>query len=396
MKNKFVLLVLACLVLSVNMVSAANIGVSPASLDFDDVLRGGYAQDSLIVTVDTEEPVGISLDKRGEIAEWINFSESNFSVSRDNPKQLEVYIRPPENMPNGNYSGFISVKTRELGEGQEGHAVGVVRSSLDLGVDVEITDIQDISCNVVNAKVNSVEKGDEIVFDLQINNRGNVIIEPSVDIKIWDSNQQNIVKEESFKGEGILPSLEETRTFRVPSGDMELGQYWADISVLECYSQLTKTFDVLEPGALKAEGEILRIITKKNASVGETIPIEVLFKNTGEKEVEARFRGSVSREGDIVQILESEKEIVSTSNTNKFSFYFTPEKEGEHIIRGRVHYSGKKTFEKVTKFDAISNNKAKEIVMGGIYVILGGLIIVLFRKVVKEKRSYLNSVKNIK
>lgn len=397
MKGRFMLLGIVFLFILISpFMSSANVGISPASLEFDDVLRGGYAQDTITVSVDTEDPVEIHLDKRGEISEWVNFSENNFSVSKSDPHQLDVYIRPSDDIPNGNYSGFISVKTRELGEGQEGHAVGVVRSALDLDVSAEITDIQDTSCSVVKTNVDSVEKGDDIVFDLEIENNGNVIIEPTVDMKIRDKDQQNVVKEESFTGEEILPSLEETRSFRVSSRDMELGQYWADISVLECYSESTKTFDILEQGALKAEGKILGIVTKENISAGETIPIEVLFKNTGEKEVDARFKGSVSKDGNIVQILESEKERVDSSKTNEFDFYFTPEKEGNYIIKGRVHYAGKKTFEETTSFEAYSKSKTKEILMGAVYVLLGGMIIVLFRKIVQERKSYQNSVKRIK
>lgn len=397
MINKYALIAgVVLLVFLAPLVSGVNVGVSPASLSFDNVLRGGYMQDSIIVSVDSEEPVGIYLDKRGEISEWLDFSENNFSVSKSNPHQLDVFVRPPEDIPNGNYSGYVSVKTKELGDSQEGHAVGVIRSSIDLSVNVEVTDMENINCKVFKTKVDSVEKGDDIVFDLEIENRGNVILEPSVNIKIWDNNQQNVVREESFIGKGISPPLKEERNFRISSGDMDLGQYWAEVSVLECYSQSTKTFDILEPGALKAQGRILGIVTKEKISTGETIPIEVLFKNTGEKEVDARFEGSVSKDGKILQLLESEKEVVSTSETNKFSFYFTPEKEGKYIIKGRVYYSGKKTFEEIASFNAISKNSFKEAFIWFIYVILGGFILILLRKIIIERRSYLNTIKKSK
>ena len=88
-------------------INAANIGVSPATINFKNVLRGGYSERGVIITIDSEKPVGIEVNPRGEVAEWLNFSSVNFSIIKNEPYQLIISVSPPEDIPNGNCTGFL-------------------------------------------------------------------------------------------------------------------------------------------------------------------------------------------------------------------------------------------------------------------------------------------------
>lgn len=391
-KTKLLAFLLA-LALFFPFISAANIGISPATINFENVMRNGYAERIIVISADSVEPIKIELQPRGDIVEWINYSEESFEVSRDEPYYLRVSINPDIDTPNGNYSGFLRVMTSATGEDLEGHAVGKIRSTLDLSIKVEVTDVEVIECDVSNVKVSSVEKGDDILISMDVLNRGNVRLYPQVFFNVWDFDQTEVLFDDSFYGKEILPTTEEPLEFRVKSNFFDIGQHWSEISVPDCVYESLLTFDVLEEGSLSASGLLLSILSKKSADVKETVPVEVNFKNVGEKEVEAYFKGKVTRDGKIIQVLESEKSFVPVEEIEKFQFYFTPQKSGKHIISGRVYYAGKKTFESSASVEVGSGSFSFAPLIYGVFILA---IFVLFYKIRKERKLYLKKLEYLK
>lgn len=377
------------LIIIVNLlyVSSANIGVSPANVYFKDVLRGGYAERIVTITVDSEEPTKISLEPRGEIVDWISFEEKEFEVSRNKPYYLKIILQPPVDIPNGNYTGFLRVTTSSKNKGVEGQATGVINAALDLYLEVKITDVEFSSCRAWDFQVESVEKGDDILFKVKVLNEGNVRLYPTIKIDMWDQERTELVKQVEFSEDMIIPTTEKELNIKVESSDMNLGQYWAEITSIECYAAQTLTFDILEEGALKAQGNLLRISSPTWIKVDDTTIIEALFENTGEKNVNARFKGEITLGSRVIQILESELSSVSIGEIETFKFYFTPRKEGKYIVTGMVFYDGKRTFEKST----VINVEKKGFDIGVIrtiliYLILLIVIAYLAYKIKKEKR----------
>jgi hypothetical protein len=394
--NKIGILIFLIGIILLNNVNGANIGISPARLYFEEVLRGGYSEKIVTITVDSEEPIEVSIKPRGDIENWLNFSEEVFNVSKDNPYQLSLSVTPPLDIPNGNYTGFIKFSTSALGRPIEKHATGLIRTTLDLYLEVEITDIEVRKCRVSNFKVQSVEKGDPIIFLMNIENQGNIRMKPRINIDIWDQEQISVVKSIEYSEQEVIPTKKQETMITVPSNDLEIGQYWAEITSFDCGGSQTLTFDVLEIGALKAEGILSDIITETWMDVDETTDIKVLFKNTGEKAVNAMFRGKINRGEDIIDILESERTLVLIDESKDFIFYFTPREPGKYIVSGRVFYDSKRTYEK----SSIINVRRKGLVFSSflmplIYLVLIILISLLLYKIRKEKKAYSNKLKKI-
>jgi len=379
--------------LVISGVSARSIvGISPGAVHFKDVLRGGYAERHVTISVDSGKEIGLEIEPRGEIEEWLEFNQS-LVVSDDKPARLFISVSPPSDVPNGNYTGFLRVSTDALGEVPPGHAVAAVRADIDIAITVEITDQEIVGCFARNFRVESVERGDDIVFEASVSNEGNIRLRPTIKIDIWDQEQITLVRNVELRGEEILPTREKALEFSLPSDDFELDQYWADVEIIECYSGDTLTFDVLEPGALKANGILRKIFTVPWAEIGETIEIIVDFENVGEKDVNAKFRGKITRDGEIVRLLESEEIIAPISELTNFSFFFTPENEGKYIASGRVFYDKKRTFEGSTIFHVRPNIFTfKEILLTLVYVILIVVIGFLFYRVKKERKKYLRKI----
>lgn len=382
---RMIILVVALLSL-LSFVSSANIGISPANVYFKDVLRGGYSERTVIITIDSDEPTRVSLQTRGEVADWISFEEEEFEVSKNKPYYLKVIVEPPSDIPNGNYSGFLRVTTSSEGEGKAGQATGIINAALDLYLEVEITDIEYSSCRAWNFNVESAEKGDDILFKVNIYNQGNIRLYPTIKIDIWDRDRISILKQVEFSEDMIIPTTEKEIIIPVSSSDLEIGQYWAEVTSVECFASETLTFDVLEEGALKSQGVLLSVISPPWIKVGDTTLIEALFENTGEKTVNARFKGEITLGNKVVQILESDLNQVNIGKRETFKFYFTPRSEGKYIVNGVVFYDGKRTFEKTTVINVertgLTWSTIKTIL---IYLILLIAIAYLAYRIKKEK-----------
>jgi len=380
----------------VELTNASILGVSPGNINFEDVLRGGYAERIVYVSLGSEEEVRVLLEPRGEVADWLNFSEEEFWVSKDSPKNLLVSVLPPEDIPNGNYTGHIRFSVDPLSSDiEEGRAVGVIRTVIDVTINVEVTDIQYLDCRARNFQISTIEQGEDIVLSVDVLNRGNVRLRPRVEAEIWDQDMLTLIDTFSERGEEIFPTREETLIFKISSQNLEIMQYWTEISVIDCLDSEFLTFDVLEPGALRSEGRLKKIYSTLWTKVEETIPIHAEFENIGEKNVLARFTGEITLGGRVIQILESEEIFVNSGEAENFTFFFTPENPGRHIISGRVFYDRKRTFESSTVVNVEGSRFRENILM--IFIYSASILIILFLlyKIKIEKKKHVQKFESL-
>lgn len=389
MRHKWIILALAFVVLLASDAAAQSIiGVSPGNVDLKNVLRGGYAERAITVTVDSESPVKVKLEPRGDIVSWLDFSTLELEVSRGSPGRPVIYVTPPTDVPNGNYTAFLRVRTEEINpEGKQGHATGKILAALDVVITVEITDLEVFACEAKNFKIDSVEKGEELKIELDFLNKGNIRVSPKVVVDIWDLEYSQIVKTLDLVGSEVLPTKTEKVAFSADTNELEVMQYWAEVSAVECYASEVLTFDIFEPGTLRAEGIITGIASMTWTSEGEIVPITVNFKNTGEKEIVSQFKGQITLDGKIVQLLEGEQTSVPVNEATNFTFFFTPGKEGKYIVSGRVFYEKKRTFEAST----VVNVTAKDSLMKKAFLVIAYIafsivVLMLLYKIRKEKR----------
>ena len=397
MKNKKLLIISLVLFSIMPLVSSTNIGVSPATAFFPDVLRGGYAERPITITADSTEKIFVEASLRGEIADWITLEETNFEI-KGGRHQLMVSVTPPSDTPNGNYSGFITIKTPTSASGSAGYATGIVLPTLDVHVVVQVTDKEATSCKATNFQVSSVEVGEDITFYLDVLNTGNIKIFPTITFDIWNQELTSIVKQEEVSNNEIVPTKKETFKIKIPSKGLEIGQYWVDVSALECFASQTLTFDILEVGALKAYGVLERIFANPWAETDEIVPIKISFRNKGEKDLSAKFSGKIMHNNKVVQLLESDVPLdVVIDELSEFEFYFTPRKPGRYIISGRVFYDGKRTYEQSA---VVNVTKGKitfiDVLKVAAYIILIGLILVLIAKIHKERKLYSSKMRKVR
>lgn len=383
----YVFLFVLISILFVQIVSSQGImGVSPGNYKFENVLRGGYAERPFTVTFSSETPVEASIYPEGDIKSWINLSTNRSIVSKNSPLRFIASILPPTDIPNGNYTGVLRVMSSQINQrSSTGRAAGNVIASLDVVITVEITDREIVRCQSMNFVAKSAEKGEDLEFSMRLTNTGNVRLKPRLSVDLWNVEQTNIVKSNTFIGKEVLPTRTEDMTFYMPTDDLDIAQYWVEMHSLDCLDSQLLTVDVLEPGALKSQGIFKEIIALPKIPLKETAEIIAVFENIGEKSVDTQFRGQISQNGKIVQILESEKINVKVGEIANFSFFFTPKKVGDYMIDGRFFYDKKRTFELSKLISAYRTGiSVKFILTSIVYLIIILAVFYLYLKIRKE------------
>lgn len=354
---KFALLFFSCLLASICTVSAVDIGLSPATAGFHKMLRGGYASRYVTLSTSIPQPLTAHYTVYGEVKDWISLdvNGTTFVLSRDEPFRLKVMVTPPDDIQNGDYSGYIRIITDKLGD-LEGGTGSVVRAAVSLQLKVEITGEEILACRAGAFSIPSVEVGYPLDVSYTVINDGNVKLKPRVEVDIWDQFRENLLYSDEFFEETVLQTEQERITKRVVL-ELPVGQYWANLNVVECGISQLLTFSVLEKGAIADDGDLLAVKTKPWVHVGEIVPITAMFRNNGDRSVFAVFRAGISYNDQIIHLIETSELEVAKYEYANFTEFFTPQYPGKFVVSGRVHYNKKITYEKGTVMNVMPEER---------------------------------------
>ena len=102
------LFIFLILILFSSGVSAITIGVSPGVVNFNNVLKGGYAEHPVTISTNSPNNITVTYTILGDIKDWITINEkSPFIMSLSSPKEIKIIVRPPKDTQNGNYQARI-------------------------------------------------------------------------------------------------------------------------------------------------------------------------------------------------------------------------------------------------------------------------------------------------
>lgn len=346
MKAQKINLFIVVFMILVMPVYGVGIGLTPAKINITDVLRGGYAEASIKISTDSENNVSItrSVDD-SEIKDWLSFEPvGNYIITKSSPLRLKVIVNPPSDIRNGVYRGRIRFSVGASGkfEGSTG-SIAIAAVASDLFINIVDTEI--LKCTMLGASATNVEKGDDAEFIVNIKNEGNVRFKPKINIDIWDQSQENIIKTIEYGETEVKPTIKQDIVVGMSTKNLNIAQYWAEVSAEECGQTKLLTFDVMERGTITTSGVLLAIKNKVWSYVGEIITITAVFQNTGQKKVSAKFKGNIKLDNQLIEILESEELDVGVGEIAEFIMHFTPENPGRYKVNGRFFYDKKQTFE---------------------------------------------------
>ena len=356
-----------------------SIGAGPSTIQFSDVIKGGYAEDYFNVATSGGENLTCTAKVSGPIKDWIALdSGDGFILVPDTIKRVKVILQPPADIANGEYYGKINVvaaPTSQVGSGA-GMAVG---AGVEINVRVMVTGEQKISFPTEGVAVSDTELSYPIKFNVVITNTGNVKVSPPIEIEISDKITGVTKKTFTYTQTEVFPTKRQEIIFTVPSTGLDVGQYNAKVKVNT--DEQTVSFNIMPKGTLALSGRLLQVYLNKIwVETGETVKITGAFKNEGDLQiekaklvVEAYLIDEKYQTEKLVKTVESEPLDVAVGESIDLSTYFTPEKDGRYRIRGVIMYSGKQTSAK----ESVLNVNPRPANYTPYYITIGVLVILI-------------------
>lgn len=356
------IILIICLSL-IPAIAFAGVGLSPSTVYFEKMVRGGYAEKYITVSNPTDEDVSITVAVEGEISGWFDIEPKNFNLSGIGFKIVRVIARPPSNIPNGVYRGRVLIISKPVmpPEAPQGSVIRVA-SVVAADALVEVSDVQLMRYNVEKLDLPSTEECRPIIITAYVRNTGNVNVTPSFHIEIKSLAGQ-LVKSYDYKAElPILPTTSKTIFIRVPyeiehfkcipegTYIAEITAYTDDGSVMD---KSSIKFKIYKRGVLTVAGELIELKAPKNITLGEVAKVEALFKNTGQIPVAAKLNVEVYSGGRLVQTLSSDPVEVYMGGVNPLTVYFKPGFPGKYTLSAIANFEQKTSNVLQTEIDVL-------------------------------------------
>ena len=172
--KKTIIILSLMLVLSSFVVYASGLGVAPATLNFEDVLVGSVIEKEISIQNPGEEAISVSIEVYGELKDWINL---DYIV--EIPAKSDVKVKASLNPTlTGEFSSKL--KFRVIGDGE---GIGLF-PGVDTNIIATVIDEEIVLGEVTKILTKDEEYGELVVFDLGFTNKGNVAVNPLVNIYI--------------------------------------------------------------------------------------------------------------------------------------------------------------------------------------------------------------------
>lgn len=327
-------------------------GVLPAVISLDNALKGEqYYKRNIRIINGNDNATTFKLITEGQIKNWIKFYKiddenlenpiKEITITGVTKERINVVFQIPEIISNGLYEGNIYVETIN----SEDPKLTGVNIRLPISVFIEVIGDQILAGEVLGIETTDVEVGQELTFEIDFKNTGNVIATPQIIINISregypiDSIIYKDAQVDVDSGKFIIPNW---NTF-----NLEPGKYIANITVIlgdNILHQEDVYFEIYPRGTLTRKGEIIDFYYEGDLSIENTIKIFTKFKNTGAVELPAKFYLEVYKNNNLAEVLESSEEpIVQIGESYLFSTYLKIKEEGKYYLEGYVVYGNNKT-----------------------------------------------------
>ena len=329
-----------------------GVGLSPASVDIENMMRGGYAERYLTVSNPTDDAMTLSVSVDGPISGWVTSEPQSVNITGIGYRIIKIAVRPPNTIPNGVYRGELLVVARpQVPPIMEGGSSVSVASLVIASASVQITDVQLLRYNVESVTVDDTEECRPIIANINLRNTGNVNVTPRFAVEIRSRATGEVLQKYEEKSGSTLPTQTASAMLKVPYKLEQFkcipeGLYTAHIVSYEGGSIMDTSdlsFRIYPRGTLTVGGEIMRLDIPNNATLGEIIKIGGVFKNTGQIPVTAKLNAEIYSGGRLVNTVSSDPTDVITGGVSTLTAYFTPTSGGKYRILASAVFEEKST-----------------------------------------------------
>jgi hypothetical protein len=223
---------------------AGAIGQVTQPIVIKDVLRGQTVQADLILLNSGTKVIVYDLSAEGAIAKWAKFYKTDdltnpittIQVSTTSTMGCVVKLVVPQDTPNGTYEGQVIITTALSKDETSKEGTAQLRMKVGRDVSITVTDQEILKFTTMIFPVKyAVANGDPIQIKITYDNQGNVLIKPTVDLKITKDRQAvfNAIYPYPEGDEGVIPFTQKTiPLIEWPTGGQSNGTYEAVVEIL--------------------------------------------------------------------------------------------------------------------------------------------------------------------
>jgi hypothetical protein len=359
--------------------SAATAAMTPTA-EFDNILRGGYAQQEFSVPLEGRAFNNVLTS--GAIKDWLKIE--NVAVV-DNMINFKLVVQPPVDAMLGRHEGFVITNTIAT----PGGISSTISASAAIKVAVEITANEIKQIDITSITASDSEQGSPIEIKAKIANSGNIVAKPLISVAILDSSRNEIKQVSSLLE--LLPTVEEGYSVFVPSEGLAVSQYYAKITALldgAFVKEVTLPFEIRQTGSMAKAGELIKLIADQSVLVNATVQLNAEFSNTGQLPVFAKFAGEIWLADKLIGAIEGAPAAVGIGEQKLLTAEFIPKEIGLYKIKAHADYDGRQTADSYIFIDSRTSLKspvalslnAAVLVFWAILAIAIGVIVLRRRK----------------
>lgn len=356
-------------------------GAAPSHLAYGGVVRGEPITRTLTLQNGGDAPADVVLAAVDGIGHWLDLPREPLHVAPASALRVDLTLRVPQDAPNADYGGNVTATQTPRHNVSSGSGVNVALA-VRIGLAATLGGPQVVDLRAGELAVEPAEAGQPLLVRLVVENHGNVRASPRLAVTLLgpDGRQAHGV---DVPLDAVSPGGSRNLTARVPHA-LPSGQYRLEAQLLDGTLQLVLPgllVEVLEAGSLRRRGEMGPLSTlsldrepNHRLPAGKPFLLRAPFRNVGEVEVEAVFRGSLLRDGDVVRSLETLPRAFAPGEAGDIELMLDGLTPGTYAVRGRVEFDGRVTpdHETVVNLEAVPG-ATKDVPGAPLIVVLAAL-----------------------
>jgi len=220
------------------------IGQLTKPIIIENGLRGQEIEQTLTILNTEDKEVTVGLLAENDIKDWTAFYDPgnkeepilNIIAPANSTKEVLAVIKVPNDSPNGEYNGFLSIIQEADSEAISTTTMATVRQKVARTFKIVVTDQEDVNikASIIPEKYDLLSS-EPLKIRVIYDNQGNIAVKPQIQVKISQSDKiyTNLIFPYPEDEEAVKPlQRHETAAIEIPVDQLEFGKAQAQIAVL--------------------------------------------------------------------------------------------------------------------------------------------------------------------
>lgn len=334
---------------------ADGIGISPAIITYPDTMRGVTYTGNLTLSNTSDTTANeFEITPIGDVADWIELERrddktdgSTVVVEPESSVQVAVLLTVPPTAANGSYTGALDILSSEVDVDLDQGSGATVQMGGLVDIAVEVVGDQRRDARIGDVYVEPAEVGMLQRFNAVVENRGNVRVEPLLEVEIL--REGDVVERLTSQGtmNPVFPGSSATTSIDWDTAEQTVGDYQAAFRVVDIagaepveIGSAVVDFRLEQLGTFTRDGTFDALVVLGEPQLGALTNVEATFTNTGQITSKAIATIEVYRDGELVDTSASLERSTRPGETAKIVLPIATPGYGDYRLVGAVNYEG--------------------------------------------------------